>query len=238
MKTAGIAWEAVSLIDRAHLVLIALETDSNRKTGRMVQTYILRADVPPTEAARTGADVSVCGDCPHRPILTREGNGSARCYVNLAHGPRVVWEAWKRGRYAPGSAQALAELARGRMLRLGTYGDPGAVSASEWLPALETCAGWTGYTYRWQDTGAPLRGVCMASVDSLAEGIAARAAGWATFRVDQTGTRRERGEAQCPASIEAGSRATCSACPIGCNGKGLSVAILDHGPGGIARKLA
>ena len=59
----------------------------------MLQTWIIRADLPPTEAAKTGDDASVCGDCRLR-------NGA--CYVTLHHGPRAVYAAYHRGAYAIG----------------------------------------------------------------------------------------------------------------------------------------
>src|SRR5687767_8577197 len=54
---------------------------SNLKTGPVLQTWILRSDISPVEAVKTGADRSVCGDCALR-------NGA--CYVTLHHGPRSV----------------------------------------------------------------------------------------------------------------------------------------------------
>lgn len=235
----GVYLETTSTIDGAPLWVGATLTSTNRKTGLVVQTYIIRSDVPPTEAARSGLDASVCGDCVHRPTLAKAA-GAARCYVNLGHGPRAVWGAIARGSYMRVDAHGLGGYCAGRFLRLGSYGDPGAVAAELWHPALEACAAWTGYTHRWRDTGRELRGVCMASVDSPAERDEARAAGWSTFRVARGGTdeARARGEARCPASVEAGARVQCVSCPIACNGMGLSVSILDHGPGGIARRLA
>lgn len=67
-------WRGPSRIDGEEIVLVATgasplqgEQSGNRKTGRMVQTYILPVAVPPSEAVKTGADVSVCGDCELRP---------------------------------------------------------------------------------------------------------------------------------------------------------------------------
>ena len=68
-------WRGPSRIDGKQIVLLATgasplegEQSGNRKTGAMVQTYIMPLDVPPSEAVATGADVSVCGDCELRPI--------------------------------------------------------------------------------------------------------------------------------------------------------------------------
>ena len=105
----GIYWLAHSRIDGKPLVLVLrganaaraeVDKGANTKTGAMVQSYIMRADVEPQVAARIGEDYSVCGDCVHRPRLVRQGNGAAPCYVKLFHGPRVVWDAFRRGAYA------------------------------------------------------------------------------------------------------------------------------------------
>ena len=60
-------YDGPSLIDGAPIVAIAVLESENGKTGDMVQTYILRADVDPVSALRTGEDASICGDCVHRP---------------------------------------------------------------------------------------------------------------------------------------------------------------------------
>lgn len=235
----GVYLETESTIDGAPLYVAAVWSKANRKTGPVVQTYILRADIPPMEALRTGADESICGQCPHRPLLVNAGNGAARCYVTVWQGPRVVWDAIRRGRYTRTDAAGLGEYCRDRFLRLGAYGDPGAIASSLWAPALEACSGWAGYTHQWRASSG-LRGICMASVDSAAERDEAGAQGWATFRVATTlddGRARARGEARCPASVEAGARTQCNACPLRCDGRGRSVVILDHAPGGVARSL-
>ena len=66
-------WRGNSPIDNEPIVLIATglsrsqsKQSKNRKTGPMVQTHILRQDMRPIEAVNTGADVSICGDCPLR----------------------------------------------------------------------------------------------------------------------------------------------------------------------------
>ena len=63
MKHA-IIYKGPSLLDGAPIVVIATYSNRNTKTGHVVQTYILRADINPLEASKTGADVSICGNCP------------------------------------------------------------------------------------------------------------------------------------------------------------------------------
>ena len=81
------------MLDGAPIVVIATTKSSNRKTGDMVQTWILRSDIKPTEASKAGADASICGDCKHRWSL-----GGA-CYVNIGQGPGAIFRAYKRGNY-------------------------------------------------------------------------------------------------------------------------------------------
>ena len=50
--TSAIIYEGPSLIDGGPIVVVAIVSKRNRKTGDMLQTYIQRADVPPVEAAR------------------------------------------------------------------------------------------------------------------------------------------------------------------------------------------
>jgi hypothetical protein len=48
----GIIYQGPSLLDGAPIVVIANYSKSNRKTGGVVQTYILRADMNPLEASK------------------------------------------------------------------------------------------------------------------------------------------------------------------------------------------
>ena len=48
-----------SLIDGMPIVVVATIKSRNTKTGDMVQTWILRQDMLPTDAVKTGADWSI-----------------------------------------------------------------------------------------------------------------------------------------------------------------------------------
>ena len=54
-------YDGPSLIDGAPIIGIAVLESSNAKTGNMVQTYILRADMAPLAAIASGDDVSTAG---------------------------------------------------------------------------------------------------------------------------------------------------------------------------------
>ena len=64
-----VIYDGASLLDGKRIVAIALTGNSkNTKTGAMVQTYIIRPDINPLEANKTGEDYSICGTCPHKGI--------------------------------------------------------------------------------------------------------------------------------------------------------------------------
>lgn len=209
-------YQGPSEIDGAQIVVIVpglRDGSSNDKTGRMLQTWILRADRAPMEALRDGADESVCGDCIHRVV-----NGAGSCYVNVAQGPTAVYRAFVNGSYPASSPEEVARLIEGRLIRLGSYGDPAAVPVRVWEALLARAAGHTGETHQWRRARAQAyRRILMASVDSEPQGDRARAMGWRTFRVKSACEPKVRGEMACPASQEAGRRLTCETCGV-CDG--------------------
>ena len=108
--------------------------------------------------------------------------------------------------------------------------------------------GWTGYTHQWREPYCDqrLRGLIMASADSVADRDAAQALGWRTFRVKSSNAPVLAGEIVCPASEEQGKRLTCEQCGA-CNGGGwrqiidlrkMSIVIDAHGGPSTMRVLA
>jgi hypothetical protein len=239
-----ILYEGPSKLDGEPIVVIAtgLKGDSkNSKTGAMVQTYILRADIDPINAVRSGADASICGDCMHR------GDGAGRkrsCYVTLYRGPRAVYAAYKRGSYPKVDAFTARKLFAGKMIRLGAYGDPVAAPFALWKTAVADAKGWTGYTHQWRSVDPRWCELAMASADSLSDLQQAHAQGWRTFRVTSSAFENIRGlEIICPASEERGKVTNCIDCKacMGTSAKSkASVQIAAHGTGRqhITRKAA
>lgn len=235
----AILFEGPSAIDGAPIVLIITqmaEKSTNRKTGHMVQTYILRQDLKPIEAAKIGADVSICGDCKHRPTLSKH-NGEAKCYVNIGQGAGSVWGAYKRGSYPRMTAEELAAtgILKGQAVRFGSYGDPAACPIEIFQTLANNCKKFTGYTHRWRDANFnPAWGsLLMASVDNTLEQFEAIANGFRYFRVQIGTAKPSAGEVSCPASKEAGNLTTCAACCLcaGNSKKAKNVVIRDHGIG-------
>lgn len=200
---------------------------ANPKTGPMVQTYIIRADMPPNEAVATGDDAAICGDCPLRSADGRYGRA---CYVTWWFAPMNVYRALDHTPFL--EPAELAPVLAGKHVRVGSYGDPAAVPFEVWDRALAEIAGWTAYTHQWRRCDPRLRDLLMASVETEAGAAEAQALGWRTFRVRQSRLSAVLpGEVVCPASDEAGHRATCQTCEL-CRGAcnpAKSVVIVTHG---------
>ena len=216
-----VLYEGPSLLDGAPIVVIATgftERSGNDKTGGMLQTWILRADIPPHHAFTSEAGASVCGDCPH--FLNRT------CYVRWYQAPLAVWNCWHHG---AGYAQASPDDFNDAILRVGSAGDPAAVPAAIWLPILERVAAHTGYTHQWrQPVAAWACGLLQASCDGFADYLDATAHGWNTFLVTPAGTPAPAGTVHCAASAERGHKTTCAACTL-CDGASANVVIHAHG---------
>jgi hypothetical protein len=242
MNTNGlIVYQGASQIDGAPIVVILTRKSTNSKTGDMVQSWIIRADVDPVTAARSGADATICGDCPHRPILAR-ATGDAPCYVNLARAPLGIFRAFQRGRYPVAtSIQQVRDFIAGHALRLGAYGDPFAAPVGLWSQLVALANGHTGYSHQWRHSAfdpvqwAPL---VMASVDSQRDADIARAMGLRTFRVS-IGVDHMAGEISCPASAEAGAKTQCARCQLcaGTSKAAKNIVIADHASGAARRVI-
>ena len=213
MKINGVVlYEGPSMLDGAPIVVIAtgLATSSaNSKTGALIQTWILRQDVKPTEACRSGQDASICGACPHRGTTEDGKNVGRSCYVTVVQAPNNVWKTYKRGRYPAARSDDFA----GRDVRLGSYGDPAAVPSRVWEAVAIEASNMVGYTHQWRDFPEMARW-CMASVDTTDEQAEAKFLGFRTFRVTLEDPRMYRNSAEivCPASAEMGHKTTCDKC--------------------------
>lgn len=237
--TGFVIYRGPSLIDGSPIAVIALVKSGNAKTGNMVQTYIIRADVDPREASRTGADFAICGNCPHRGEAVPDDPDAKQakrrsCYVLLGQGPLIVYRSMVAGKYVDVAGHdAIAEIGRGRMVRLGTYGDGAAVPDYIWTSLISDAAGHTAYTHQ---AGRDIdfdRSRYMVSADTLSAAQAAWAEGRRTFRVVSSVADIQAGrEILCPASKEAGARVQCHQCKL-CGGDSAakSIAIPAHGSG-------
>jgi hypothetical protein len=236
MADGVIIYRGPSMLDGAPIVVVATgigDKSSNVKTGNLIQTWILRDDVSPTDAVHSGADASICGACPHRGTVVDGRNVGRSCYVLEFQAPLNVWRTAQRGKYAVAERETLSALFANRMVRLGSYGDPAAVPSWVWSAVTAQAAGWTGYTHQWRNVGAEFATWCMASCDSEQDRTEAKARGYRTFRVRSSDNPlMDAREIVCPASEEAGFKTVCAACKA-CGGLGakakVDIAIIAHG---------
>jgi hypothetical protein len=241
-----IAYEGPSEIDGSPIVVIVnkiYDDSKNDKTGAIVQTFIIRSDISPIEALNTGADESICGNCAHRPYLIKTGESDEPpCYVNVGRSVLAVFNAYKRGRYTKADSATIAKALAGKIVRIGTYGDPFAAPVRMWSEITRYADGRRGYTHQWNRPDfdvaawAPL---VMASADSIDQAAKANLLGMRVFRVS-VGVDVQAGEAMCPASAEAGKRSTCAKCTL-CSGTSINardIVIADHASGHARRVIA
>lgn len=238
MSNGFILYRGPSMIDGAPIVVIATGTagkaSRNTKTGDLVQTWILREDMSPTDAVNSGADVSICGTCPHRGVMVDGKNAGRSCYVTVFQAPLTVYRTFLKGGYPEAvDVDEARDILAGRRVRLGAYGDPAAVPFDVWEDALAEADAMTGYTHQWRAAPREFSQFVMASCDNQADYAEALAMGYRTFRVRAKGETLNAKEIVCPASHEAGQKTTCAAC-VACGGHSAkaraNVAIFAHGP--------
>lgn len=195
---------------------------TNMKTGFVSQLWILSAAHKPSDAVKSGADASVCGNCPHRH------SDMGTCYVLPFQAPNNVYRTWKEGRTSMDTDIGLYSQRRLPM-RLGAYGDPAAVPFGVLQPWMHAAPKYLGYTHQWHlPVAEPWKGHIMASVDTELQALKAQQDGWRTFRVSKDGSVMT-GEIVCPASEEAGYRTTCAQCKRCGGSRGANVTIKVHG---------
>ncbi len=252
MKSPIVIYLGPSMLDGSPIVVLASTGSSNVKTGPMVQTWIMRADMHPSEASATKADDSVCGLCPRRHALGGD------CYVQIVHAPRSVWESWDRqGKPGTnwteqGAILPLTQDARDHGLRVGSYGDPMAVPFTVWADLIDALAPSkiVGYTHQWRRVAASVtveihgtivqsienrdwyRANLMASVDSVSEAVLARSLGWRFFLATDSDDPQIDRVIQCPATRDQ-NPLTCTRCGA-CSGAGdspdrASIYLTEHG---------
>lgn len=244
---SSVIYRGPSLIDAKPIVVVAIVKSKNVKTGTddegMVQTYIMPDGISPLDASKTGRDASVCGECVHRGMPTddtaRKQAVGRTCYVNLGQGPTIVFKGLQRGIYPMAqTGEDVARLGAGRMVRLGTWGDPAAVPRGVWENLLLAARGHTGYTHN-ADAQPSIVDLCMVSADTVPQAQTEHSIGQRTFRVIPVQAWQQqavgvllKNEILCPASVESKAEGvTCVKCRLctGSNGTGKSIAIVAHG---------
>lgn len=218
-------------------------TTTNRKTG----------NVPTMAIGATRADsLASCQGCPLLHVKDGgqggAGTGKPTCYAQygtaaMGHSSMTRSYAKRPERYT--ADHAIDNSARSaKMARIGSIGDPSRVDPDGLRSDVRKmrAAGLdiVGYTHRWADVGAWLRGILMASCDTLAQCDDAINRGWRAAVVLPSShkgrtftTPAGRKGIVCPAltAAERGKTVTCNQCRL-CNaGKaGPVIGFPDHGP--------
>jgi len=126
-------------------------------------------------------------------------------------------------------------IATDRVVRIGSYGNPSAVPVKVWDTLTKYAKGKTSYEHNWIDKignfDISTMKFSMASVDNETEYHQAKKLGYRTFRVKHINESMMSNEIICPASEEAGRKATCQDCKL-CSGntiKAKDIVINVHG---------
>lgn len=224
-----VIWEGESLIDGSSIVLLmtGLIYSTNRKTGNQLQTWIMRSDIHPIEAVKTGDDESICGSCSRRGQGKNTDTGIRTCYVAVHQSPTQVWRTYKNNDYARYNESYNPFLNR-RSLRMGSYGDPAAVPIEVWKNLIDVTYGHTGFTSQWRDEYAkPLKGLVQASCNSVEDMELAKSMGWKTYTSLPVGHPKVKGLLECRFKSSDGT-IKCEQCML-CDGTKSHIMIEDHG---------
>ena len=216
-----IMYQGPSMLDNAPIVVIATMSTSNSKTGQMVQTWILRADINPVEASKIGQDSSICGNCVHRHY------NKGACYVNIGQAPNGVFKGYQRGIYPVFVYDDHAHYFSHRKIRLGAYGDPAAVPFDVMQSIAALGIGHTGYTHQAEHKGFDGRyfELCQVSADTPRQAAKYQKLGAKTFRVALAGDALANNELEC---LSDSKGLQCIDCML-CDGSTKNIAITVHG---------
>lgn len=217
-----ILYEGKSTLDGAPIVYIATLFSENRKTGDMVQTWILRSDINPVEASKQKLDGSICGNCPQR-----QSTGGA-CYVNIGKAPNSIYKAYKNGRYPKFDIELHGQYLANRKIRLGAYGDPAAIPFDINKTLTELAISHTGYTHQIAHKNFDKRyiDICQISADTPKQALKYQSMGAKTFRVALPNDSLYDNEIECLADSKG---LNCIDCGL-CDGQTKNIAIVVHGP--------
>ena len=206
-------------------IVVLLKYDSdNEKTGNMSQIYIIRNDMKPSDALKTGNDDLICGTCKHR---------NTTCYVNVGTGVNSIYKSWLNGNYEPLDYKIMKYKIKNNFVRFGAYGDPVYIPIELVDFISKNCKGWTGYSHQWQEPKFDaFKRYFMASADNESEYQKSIDFGWRSYRVS-TNENTLNGEIMCPHDSESDTPIQCVNCRL-CDGLGRhknarNIAVIVHG---------
>jgi hypothetical protein len=201
-----------------YLVFTALSGSSNRKTGDMIQTYLLDRETLTTEPKVFGAK---CFDCPmvDKCYVSRDKMSVRKALARLLGEERTS--------YAHATLAQVLPLLNGRKVRLGTYGDPSALPLSDLKAIVNSAQGHTGYTHFWREIDTDYSAYLMASVEDSSAELLAQGLGYRTFRVITKETQERNVSSVAVECLNSSAGLTCADCLLcsGTEGKGRKVSI-------------
>jgi len=201
-----------------YLVFTALSGSSNRKTGDMVQTYLLDRETLTSEPKVFGAK---CVECPmvNKCYVSRDKMSVRKALARLLGEERTS--------YAHATLDQVLPLLSGRKVRLGTYGDPSALPLDDLKAIVSACEGHTGYTHFWASIDTEYSAHLMASVEDATGELLAQGLGYRTFRVITKEDTERSVSSVAVECLNTSSGLTCAECLLcsGTEGKGRKVSI-------------
>lgn len=195
---------------------------NNRKTGDMVQIWILLADQNPVAAVQSGLDANtICQGCPF-------ANGQG-CYVNVGQAPLAIWKAYNAGKYPKLNPADYEKVFADRKVRFGAYGNPTLIPIAMVKAIASVSKGWTGYFHNWRELGQTkakaYNDYFMASTESETSFNLANTQGLRVFHANQ---KQPENTVECLSDSHGISCAECQLCQ-GWNKKAKNVWINPHG---------
>ncbi len=144
LKNGYIIHEGIEHGERYAVIATGLKKASdNRKTGKMVQIWIILKDVHPVTGVKSGLDsTTICQGCPFA-----SGQG---CYVNVGQAPAQIWKAYNKGNY-PFLNIKDYNVFEGKSVRFGAYGNPTLLPIAKVKKICSFSSGWTGYFHNWKE---------------------------------------------------------------------------------------
>jgi hypothetical protein len=203
-----VLYKGPSVLDGQPIILVATFKTSNEKTGSMIQTWIIREDMNPLDASKSGDDESVCGACPHRHYL-----GGA-CYVTIFMAPSNIHKSYKKGLYPDYDAEIHAKYFKDESLRCGAYGDPASVPYDAWQVVIPLVKNTTGYTHQFSHKKFDDRilDFCMISAETPKQAKKYHDMGLRTFRVKTADSKPLENEIECLSDSKGISCKRCGLC--------------------------
>ena len=147
MANSTLVGKVKSAYDGQNIFVTFTKKSVNAKTGDMPQVNILVDREKPTDAIQTGADYSICGDCPLRPINHKDTPIADKpCYINCGFAPNAIYKTKDKLEKTDDKVYPI--------IRHGSYGDPFAagkkVNAKITAKAKKVLA----YTHAWANKKA------------------------------------------------------------------------------------